>query len=201
MSGCFLYFRCWPGFTDPFPFERFNSLSDEELGHDLDSYAREQLGNPEVCTQIEQRRQDRISATRRQAQRVLASRTGSTARLCRITQADRGLPLICRLGRQLGWWRPAIVGISGPGSKVWFYDSPSREFAEALLSELSSRPTLDYDEHMPEYHANPRFGSALSSRFSVGEQATIRRCIGKLAAGKPPPVPYAKLAGFDASHA
>jgi hypothetical protein len=52
MSGYSLFFRCRPGFTKPFPFERFDGFSDESLDSALKSCAREQLQSTEVQEQI-----------------------------------------------------------------------------------------------------------------------------------------------------
>ena len=52
MAEYFVFFRCWPGFSDPFPIEQFNGLPDEEVGPALKSFAQEQLKLPDVRAKV-----------------------------------------------------------------------------------------------------------------------------------------------------
>jgi len=216
MAGYFLFFRCWPGFTEPFPFERFNALPDDELGSALNFFAREQLRLPEVRAGIKQeakrRRQKLLAGIRRQSRRRMGGGPvpGAGRRIPkrewywpRIRGADRTDPLTCRLGAYLGWWHSGIVGLSGPVvPRIWFHETRSREFAEQLVVELNARSKLaklttltkrDFDTHELEYHANLRPGFISAEGLSDGQRASIRRCIQAIQEGRNPDVEYGSL--------
>ena len=151
MAECFLFFRCWPGFNDSFPVDRFNALTDEELTAALESFAKGELGRSEIREQVKQvakrRRQKLIAALRRQAHRVTGgggSVPGSGRRIPKrewywpqIRRADRTDPLVCRLGAYLGWWsncgRDKFCAF---GPRVWFLRVTCRESAERIVSAL-----------------------------------------------------------------
>ena len=84
MAGCYVFFRCWPGFTEPFPFERFNALPDDELASALDAFAREQLRLPEVRGQIKEKARGRrrrfIEAIMKQSKRRMGGASSVSIR-------------------------------------------------------------------------------------------------------------------------
>ena len=210
MAGYFVFFRCWPGFREPFPFEDFNGLSDAELTTALDSFATEQVRTAAVRDRIKevgkQRRRRFNSALKKQSFRRLGGGpspgsekkprvSGRQMRWRRVRCADRKDPLVCRLGAYLGWWRSEIRDQTAPcRPRAWVCETPSREFAKQLVSELNRRSSLDYGKHRPEFHFNPHFGFASDEAMSDRERASIRRCIGRIQANEDPPVEYAKEA-------
>jgi len=207
MAAYYVFVRCWPGFTEPFPFEQFNSLTEEELGPALEAFAREQLRAHGVRAQIKQRvkqrRRNRVSALVKQSKRLLGPspqpKSGRRVDIREIRRMiglpDRKLPLVCQLGDYLGWYRPWTTGDVGDWpSRVWFWKTLSREFAKQLVAELGCRPNLDFHEHQAEFYFNPRPGFISDEGMSNGERAAIGRFMNKIQAGQEPPVNRAKLA-------
>lgn len=210
MAGYFLFFRCWPGLTEPFPFEQFNALPDDDLAPALDCFAREQLRLPKVREGIKKeagRRRRRFtdaikkqSAMRLGGGRAPLSRSGPQVsfrqmRWTRVRQAERKDPLICRLAAYLGWWTHEKVNGHAVGfPAVWFCPSPTLTLAEHLVKELNRQRYLDYDKHQLEYHANPRFGFVSADGLSLGQRASIHCCINAIREGREPAVQDAKLA-------
>lgn len=207
MSDCFLFFRLWPGFTDPFPVDRFNAIAaDADLARALDSYAREEIGRPEVRHRIKQvaktRRRNSLAAIRKQsASRMMVGSpaVGVRKRLTkrdwywpRIRQAKHRDPLVCRLGAYLGWWREAWSDSSPFGSRVWFCRVSSPELAEALVSLLNGRTGVDYDRNEVEYHLRPRFGFVEDADTTL--QIVAQRCINAMRRGEAPDVRGSKAA-------
>lgn len=212
MAGYYVFFRCWPGFTEPFPFERFNGLSEEELGSALESFAIEQLQTAEVRGRIKQigrqrrgRFPDTAALKRQSSKRMVGPATPALSPRKSVRQehwervrcADRKDPLVCRLGAYLGWWHSEIVGLSGPVvPRIWFHETRSREFAEQLVVELNAGfklAKLDYYARQLEYHANPRPGFISAEGLSDGQRASIWRCIQAIQEGREPAVEYGKL--------
>lgn len=195
MGAFLVFFRCWPGFKDPFPFDRFNELPDSDLLKALDKFALAELQTPEVKATMQSQREDFADRAKRQAKRVIGPRT---AVQCKprgsITNHESTLPSICRLGKALGWWSSGVSGQLLPGPKMWFYEAPTLDFAETLVSELEKRRSLDYHKHAVEYHLNPRFGVVKSDELRSHEQAIVRRCIATVQAGELPALPYAEQA-------
>ena len=138
MAGYFLFFRCWPGFTKPFPFEQFNALPDDELGSALDSFAREQLRLPEIRERVRQaitrgkrRHTEWVEKVKEQSKQRTGGPASATPALSPrknfrqerwewIRCADRTDPLVCRLGAYLGWWKREVVGQALGWPAVWF---------------------------------------------------------------------------------
>ncbi len=201
MGSSFVFFRCWAGFSEPFDFDRFSDMPDSELLHAMEDFASEQLRSSDVKAMIRSQREKLATKLKRQAQRVIGPRLNVRSREPRSCDSlkDDHLPAVCRLGKILGWWRPGIVGQSLPSTQVWFFESSSLAFAEALIPELDRRRKLDYDQGKPEFHLNPRFGIVHAERLLPGEQASIRRCIRAVQKGELPPVAHAqqaKLIGY-----
>jgi DNA-binding CsgD family transcriptional regulator len=210
MARYFVFFRCWPGFKEPFPFEEFNGLSDKELPAALELFARKQLRSAEVRERIKRAWKRRgkafTEAIMRQSSRRLGggpipSRDARPAlsfhqmRWKRIRRADREDLLVCRLGAYLGWWSgEKLARTDAVGPRVWFFDAPSRKFAEELVSELNARRGLDYDEHKVERHLKPRFGFVAAASLEAGQKASIQRGINSIERGKEPAVPHRKIA-------
>ena len=71
--ACYVFFRCWPGFTEDFPVERFNALSEAELPEALKRFAREQLRaqKAKIKAVRAERKQRLHEALLRQSRRVL----------------------------------------------------------------------------------------------------------------------------------
>jgi hypothetical protein len=187
----FLFFRSWPGFSTPFPFDRFNSLSDGEVVAALEAYADELRQSPEEQDKIEQRRLSRVEAVRQQAKRVPIGNAGGPVF---DPHPDQSLPAICRVGAQLGWWQREIVGMAVPGSRVWVYETRFSELAEYLATEkLPGTDELGHDEVVDKSFVNPRFGFVPAVTMSAGDQASARRCMARIAGGGLPAVPFPEV--------
>jgi len=217
VADCFLFFRFWPGFSEPFPFDRFNGIAkDEELSQALDSWAREEIRRPEARRAIMQvarwRKQEwraRLAATQKR-RGVVASRPGrfpndasrrspGTRRLTerdvywpRIRQPERPEPLICRFGFDLGWWRQVWDDPIPFGPRVWFYKVPSSELAEAVVSALNGRTDRDYEGNEVEHTLRPRFGFVEDADITL--QVEALPCIDAIRSGKAPDVRGRKCA-------
>jgi len=213
MAEYFLFFRCWPGFSDPFPFERFNALPDDELPSALEVFARERLREErkrikEVARGRRREFANTINAMKRQSrmrmgigQALPACKSGHQVislrqrRWERVRRADRKDPLVCRLGAYLGWCTDKKV--NGPAvwfPAVWFCLSAYLALAGHLVKELNRQQCLDYDKHQLEHHANPRFGFVPADGLSLGQRASIQRCINAIQEGGKPAVQDAQLA-------
>ncbi len=209
MAAYYLFFRCWPGFTEQFPIDRFNALSDDELPKALDDFAREQLRSrkEEIRDIRRKRKRDLYIALRRQAKRVLHGHpSGRSEKLTRrwfwdrIRRASRyGNPLVCRVGGYLGWWRgrKCHFGDRAAGPRVWFWETPDPDFAEYLVTRLNGQRSLthhDYEAVEVEYELNVHFGWVAAEGLGREERAPIRRQIDAIRDGKEPPTWDRKLA-------
>ena len=208
MTDCFLFFRCWPGFSEPFPFEQFNALPDDELLRALDGFVGEQIQIPGVRKQIKEvgrgRRRRFVNALndkwkrRSPGSKPVTRWMGHAFRQkCwrRVRGAGREDPKVCRLGAYLGWWTYTKVNGRLVGFPVvWFCLSPSLALAEHLVEELNRQRCLDYDKHDLEYLANPRYSFVSAEGLSLGKRASILRCINAIREGREPDVQGAKLA-------
>lgn len=197
MSDCFLYFRLWPGFTDPFPVDRFNGVADDQdLLQALDDYARGELARPEIRLQVKQvastRRKNLLAGLKWQSARRSPAGFGNASVRKRLTKrdwywprirhADRRDPLVCRLGAYLGWWQKRWDESFPFGPRVWFYRVSSQELAEAFVSHLNGRTDLEYEGHELEYYLKPRFGFVENSDTAL--QITAMRSINAIRRGK-----------------
>lgn len=208
MADYFLYFRCWPGFSEPFPFEQFNALPDDELPRALGGFAGEQLQIPRVRKQIKEVGRDRRRRfvnslndkwkRRSPGNKAVTRWMGHAVRQkCwrRVRGAGREDPLVCRLGSYLGWWTDTKVNGRAVGfPMVWFCLSPSLALAEHLVEELNRQRCLDYDKHEIEHLANPRYSFVSAEGLSLGKRASILRRINAIREGREPDVQDGKLA-------
>ncbi len=201
MANCFLFFRLWPGFSEPFPFDRFDGFAkDEELFQALNSYAREEIGRPEVRRQIKQtakKRRRELLAALRKRRGVYANRPAGfpnrpTRQLSERDLSERRDPLVCRLGAYLGWWRGVGDDPLPFGARVWFYQVPSSELAETVVSALNGRTDLHFDDNRLEYYLQPRFGFVEDT--DVALRISALRCIESIQQGKIPEVRSGEMA-------
>ena len=204
MVSYLVCFRCWPGFSEQFPFEHFDDVSDEELPAALDAYARELLRDSETRAKIKDVGKQRLkdfntkikwhSGKDSLPSRRLVRKSLRRERWNRVRRTDRDTPLVCRVGAYFGWWEMGIVGHPLPTQRVWLTEALDRDYVEQLSIELHKRAKLDYPEHQIEYHTNPRFTIVSSDSLTKKELGSARRCISILQAGQAPPVPLAKMA-------
>jgi len=192
MAECFLFFRFWPGFTDSFPVDRFNTLTDEELPAALKSFALTEIRRPEIWKQVKEVRKRRkakaIAGLRRQsAQRLGGGPVMGRWRAKRVSLAslvrgaDRDDPWICRLGAYLDWWsRCGCDSSYAFGPRV-----SSQESAEMIVSYLNSRK-VDYHGNELEHHLRPRFG--FLEDLAADQQVSAQRCIDAIQRGNEPDV-------------
>ena len=205
MAECFLFFRFWPGFTDSFPVDQFNSLADDELQGALELFAKEEIRRPEVREEVKQEAKRRSRKLKAAILRQSRRRTGPTVPGAgrripkrewywpRIRGASRTDPLICRLGAYRGWWNGGRRGTSAEfGPLVWFARVSSQEIAEIIVSELNARRGLDYDANELEHHLRPRFG--LAKEMGIAQQVAAQRCVNAIQAGEEPDISNRKAA-------
>jgi len=201
MTSFFIYFRLWRGFPDSFEFDRFNGLSDEELESELQSYAVQLAQDPEVQARAKERQRKRVEQLKKAqpalttARVSLPRKTGPTKKLTfpRLDQVDDSTPWREILNRIPQYGRDKIPEWA-PGERIWFYETPSREFAEQLVIELDQRRKLDYEKHMAEVELNPRYGLVSTEGLPDGQLASIQRRIKAIQDGKTPPVHNADMA-------
>lgn len=207
MADCFLFLRCWPGFSEPFPFDRFDGIAgDEELSRALDSWAREEIRRPEArraIMQVARLRKQRYLAGIQKRRGAYAGRpgrprndtSGSSFWTCgterdvywpRIRQPERPEPLVCRFGADLGWWRQVGTESLPFGPRVWFHQVPSSELAEAVVSALNGRTDLHFEENKLEYYLRPRFGFVEDADTAL--RISALRCIDLIRRGEVPEV-------------
>ncbi len=200
-TGYFLYFRLWPGFKEPFPVDRFDAVADDQdLERALDDYARKELGRLEVRDLVKKvartRREKLRAGVLQQSKRVRSvglSKASVRKRLTKrewywpiIRHADRTDPLVCRLGAYLGWWQKRWNELLPFGPRVWFYQVPNRELAEAFVTHLNGRTNLGYEGNELEYYLKPRFGYVENSDTALQIAAMLN--INAILHGKPPEV-------------
>ena len=203
MADCFLFFRFWPGFSDPFPVDRFNSIADSDLPRALELYAREEIGRPEVRHRIKEtakaRRRNVIDGVKRQSSRRLgAPRNRPVGRLAKrdwywpqIRRAERKDPLVCRLGAYQGWWQKRWFESLPFGPQVWFCRMSDCELADVVVRLLNGRTDLDYGENKLECVLQPRFG--LAKDVDTTTQIVAQRCITSIRRGEVPDVRASKM--------
>ena len=192
----FVWFRCWPGFSESFPFKQFNGLSDEELGPAMESFAREYLRSPDGRKQIKAVREWRREA-KASIRGQFVARPGTHSQP-KERKAVSLPPYPLRDSSPAAINRPLWLGAyiklfsrasyQKPGPQVWFLNTPSRKFAELLVAELDERRTLDYDAHLVDYKLNPRYGFVDAASFSEKQQTKIQRCINAIQEGREPAV-------------
>ena len=75
MAEQYFYVRCWPGFTDRFPFDRFNLLPDDQIGIALDAYAAgwERRNKGKIETRRRRELDEWIARLRQQSARRIGS--------------------------------------------------------------------------------------------------------------------------------
>ena len=205
MAAYYLFFRCWPGFSEPFPFDRFNSLPDDELVKALDAYARGQVG-AEKARIKSIRRERKRKLGRRPLQNPVPWQPSNKAQRghydYRVRGAFRRDPLVCRVGAYLGWWNSADASSAGVaagrvhgwfvGPQVWMLEADDQALAEHLVVELNDKQILDLHRYKAVYlwTSNPRFGCVPSESFSTAERTSIQRQINAIGDGKQPGVGY-----------
>jgi hypothetical protein len=199
MSGFFVYFRCWPDFSDSFPFEKFNGLPDDDLQSALNEFAEDWLrkSKAEVRQSWLAKRQKRTQAIKQRASQFSNPPNGAPTTHGRRTtrRPRRRPPFFARVGRYAGWLRkiPIVFEDQIVGPKTWFYVAESRELTDLIVSTLANQRSLDYEDHDAEHLLNPRYGIVPADDYNTAEATAIRWSIDKLSAGVAT-VPYGKIA-------
>jgi hypothetical protein len=144
----FVYFRCWPGFSDGFPYSEFEDLSDEDLIPALWSALDRELNErePELRETWERRNALRRTSLREQARRVLGppargtrhGRSTASEEMPAFHSQSRDPSEFRRLAQYVGWRKPFSAEtpwIVSP--RIWLADVPSAEAASGLASRLA----------------------------------------------------------------
>ncbi len=113
----FLFSRLWPGFSNPFPFDQFNSLGEDVIEGELDLWAKEQYESR--LPEIEEIRCKRLAGHRARLEKQSKQRLGSSFRHGPQKSAsisheeyrrrgwgvDTCTTLVQEVGSYLGWFR------------------------------------------------------------------------------------------------
>jgi len=183
MSEYFIFFRRWQGFREPFPFDRFDGVSDQDLGPALGSYCREQIRDQEVRQRLKgalrKAREETTSWLREDYPRDTISKLWR-----KDLRGRKNWPLVCRLGAYLGWWSgPRDINPSW-NPRVWFWLTESRLFAEQLVSLLDSPKPAN--EQVGDDVVTVRFGFVEVDHIPSAELPAIRQVVGAVRLGRFP---------------
>lgn len=199
----FVFFRSWPGFTAPFPFERFNALPDGKIGPALFAYAREERKRPGVWKQLrEKTRGEWQEFIRDYSEGLDATNRKKLPYLWRKFHDDGYHNLmVCRLGHHLGWWKKPEKQNWVWSPRVWFYRTESLQVANQLVSLLNEWSDRDCDAQRDDCGLNPRFSFVESAQVPSAEIAHARASIGAAVSNSTPPTTRRAGEDFVVQHA
>ncbi len=163
MPGFYLYFRCWPGFTDHFPFEKFNGLPDSEIQEALDKFARHWKTKNQA--KLDARKEVR---RRRDLGQPMIPTQGQTNAVSKSTR--QRLPLIYEIGPLAGWiTSPTIVDAIAPIPREFFLRIDGKEVAAQVVEVMQER--------MSQAALVPRFGYVPEDDLEITERVSIELAI------------------------
>lgn len=183
MQQYYVFFRCWPGFREPFPFQRFNNLSDEVLVQALDQYVTESLQEPggkQRIRRVFRKRRDEVL----EYFASVAPRQSIAGRWRRHLGGLReNTSCIRRLGSYLGWYSQEHDDHEYWGQRVYFWHPSSLDAAERLVQWLNNAKNLCSTWDIE----NPQFGFvAHEDVSSPGQLTAIQISIGAVQRGQRP---------------
>jgi hypothetical protein len=186
----FLFVRYWPGFTDHFPYDRFNSLSDSdamvEVRHALAEELWRRRGELTKARQNAKRKQ--IEAKKARAKQVtgpIHHHQKRQASRRRLTPCER----FVKFARLVGWHKGGFLSTKHEqllwSPRIWLAELESKELADDIVSEfISYKPANDreWDHHLL---LNPRYGSIPIERLLKGQRASVQAAIQVLRSSDP----------------
>lgn len=163
MPGFYLYFRCWPGFTDRFPFDKFNGLPDTEIRGALDKFARHWI----TKNQAKLDAREEVHRRRDLGQPMIPTEGRKNAAGKSTRQR---LPLIYEIGSLAGWiTTPTILDRTAPIPRVFFLRIDGEEDATQIVEVLQDR--------MSQSVLVPRFGYVSEDELAITERVSMELAI------------------------
>ena len=201
MSEHYVFFRCWHGFRNGFPFDQFNHLPDDEIRPALDEHAREWLRENRSAAKdtLRKRKTDTLSHLKRREKRFLARpnphpgthpgkrttpSTVYTFRGLRALHSDskwshRDRQFCSRVGEIAGWGGEVDPRSEcSPSPRLLIQPVSSHEAAQAAADALQKKFGID---HRDLGFLILRFGHIPSDQIAMGD-----RILAKLAADASP---------------
>lgn len=163
MPGFYLYFRCWPGFTDRFPFDKFNGLPDTEIQGALDKFARHWI----TKNQAKLDAREEVHRRRDLGQPMTPTKGRKNAA---SERTRRRVPLIYEIGSLAGWIAtPAILDTEAPIPREFFLRIDGEEDAAQIVEVLQDR--------MGQSVLVPCFGYVPEDDLEITERVSIELAI------------------------
>jgi hypothetical protein len=189
----FVYVRYWPGFTEDFPYERFNELPDGKVDTALRAALAKELWkrHEEIRTLRRSRKQRVLEAIKRRRSQVIPRYPGPL----RHDEPPRTKPpktrcsRFARLGWYVGWHEQGGYLLSKSGEylftpRIWIADTEAT-CAHDLVNDLTKLPSANDEERERRQAFNPRFGLVFCAELSRGEQASALAEIQQLWSNEP----------------
>lgn len=194
VGRCFVYVRYWPGFTDSFPYERFNGLSDNDVLHELRHALAKELWSrrSEITRRRHEAKRRRIEAIKARRAQFLGRPTGSFHHpqppppKPRKTRCSR----FARLAQFVGWHEVGGYFLRKSGEflfspRIWIAELESAECANDLVKELTELRPVNDQEWERHRLLNPRCGQFSCDDLSRGAQASVLADIQDLSSNEP----------------
>ena len=179
----FVYFRCWPGFTDKVPYGDFNHLPDAEAAHALRRALAVKLWQGRTAVVAQRRINNRQRPLRpsgrgrrprKSPAKYFSSKEHRFVRLATLVdwQTGSGSPMYIR----------DKVKLFSP--RVWLVGAANEDLARAMVNELTDLTPNGETEAAQRSFLNPRFGIVAADSLSTGELAAISASIARLGSGQ-----------------
>ena len=196
----FVYFRCWPGFTDGFPYEQFDDLPDgyeEALAVLRSALAKEVWqGRAEYRERRQAHREKTRAALVKQSKMVLGPHENRSSKkdrrsLCNVLYGPRKewfLGLATLVGwhngrRKINDEKTAQSFFFSP--RIWIAEVGDEELAASLVNEVEKlRGEGSSDERVRQQILNLRYGFVKDVRLPKREQVSAQMSISRLRRGE-----------------
>jgi len=196
----FVYFRCWPGFADGFPYSLFNGLPDDEAERAIRHAVAARLWSRRAkiiqarkihrlksIAALKKQAKSRLGGTHSAKRRMAESKI--TRRLRRVYWGNGRQGRFVGLAQAVGWHtgRGAPIHVNDRSyvfsPRVWLAGVADLELAEAIVSDLTRLTPRSDSEAKQRHVLNPHFGFAPAAAMPRGERAAIIADIGRLNEG------------------
>jgi hypothetical protein len=189
----FVYVRYWPGFTENFPYERFNGFPENEVEAAVRRALADELWrrHNEITKQRRERKRKRIEAVKlRQTQ--FRPRSGGVPHDHQPREKSRETRVqrFVRFARYVGWHNGdgPVQGDAGEyliSPRIWLACTESAEATVDLVRDLTQLQPVSGVERKHRQAFNPQYGFICSENLSIGEQATVLTDIARLRSTEP----------------
>ncbi len=194
MPGHYVFVRCWVGFTNAFPFKRFNCLPDLQIVDAIERYARDWLrkNKPAVREEIRRQKTKLLAAAKHRARSAIpvpgrAARPTWKAGIGSVSVDPRMRGPKPSLGVRVA----QLVGWAHVPSKSFGDPSPSpRIFLTSLVEDLGDAEQIacalqtDCRDSGLGEQLVLHFGVVPVSDFSPAEEARAKLFVKEIRAGK-----------------